>query len=80
MTRRTYLSLAGAGLLRAAGGTRFKAAIIGDTGHGNFGHNWEFTWNRIPSVEVVAVADPSETGRTRAMERSGARRGYGAGG
>jgi predicted dehydrogenase len=37
---------------------------------------WDTAWNNFPSIEVVAVADPDETGRLGAMKRSGAKRGY----
>jgi predicted dehydrogenase len=77
LTRRACLTLAaGAGIHRFNAAPKYKAAIIGHTGQGNYGHNWDLTWNRIPSVEVVAVADPVEQGRERAMRRSGALRGY----
>ena len=50
--------------------------MIGHTGHGNYGHDWDVAWNGFASVQVVAVADPEETGRQRAMARNGAPRGY----
>lgn len=55
---------------------KYRAAIIGHTGKGNYGHNWDLAWNQIPNVEVVAVADPVEQGRLRAQRRSGAQRAY----
>lgn len=64
-------------LLAAAGpGAKYQAVIIGHTGRGGYGHGWELAWNRIAAVEVAAVADPDESGRRGAMERSNARRGY----
>ncbi|MCX6625271.1 MAG: Gfo/Idh/MocA family oxidoreductase [Acidobacteria bacterium] len=77
LTRRTMLAAASAGLLTAneAGG-RYRAVIIGHTGRGGYGHGWEMMWNRVPAVEVVAVADPDEKGRTEAMARANAPRGY----
>jgi predicted dehydrogenase len=51
-------------------------ALIGDTGRGNYGHDWDLAWNSIAGVEVVAVADPDENGRRRALSRSHARKGY----
>ncbi len=77
LTRRTMMAAASGGLLAAAGpGAKYRAVIIGDTGRGGYGHGWELAWNRIPAVEVVAVADPDEAGRKGAMERCGAPRGY----
>lgn len=68
---------ASAGLLQAAqSGPRYRAVIIGHTGRGGYGHGWEMVWNRVPSVEVVAVADPDEKGRADAMSRCNAPRGY----
>ena len=55
---------------------RYRVALIGDTGHGNYGHDWDLAWTSFPNVEVVAVADPSESGRRKAMQRSHARTGY----
>jgi predicted dehydrogenase len=77
MTRRQTLALpAAAAALNAAPPKRYRAALIGHTGHGDYGHGWETTWKGFPNVEVVAVADPVEEGRKRALERSGARKGY----
>jgi predicted dehydrogenase len=54
-----------------------KAAIIGDTGHGDYGHDHDRIFVGLPGVEVVAVADPNAEGRAKAATRSGARRQYG---
>ncbi|HEY3324391.1 MAG TPA: Gfo/Idh/MocA family oxidoreductase [Planctomycetota bacterium] len=54
---------------------RMRAAIIGRTGKGNFGHGMDVCFNR-EDVEVVAVADPDSAGRARAAERSKAPRQY----
>jgi predicted dehydrogenase len=55
---------------------QYRAAIIGHTGRGNYGHDWDRTWPGLPGVEVVAVADPDETGARAAAARSGASRTY----
>src|SRR5690242_5678579 len=55
---------------------KYRAVLIGHTGRGNFGHDWDLSWNGFSSVEVVAAADPDEAGLSRAVSRSGARRGY----
>jgi predicted dehydrogenase len=77
MNRRDFL---GAGALYAmsarAQPRRYRAAVIGHTGHGNYGHGWDTAWNHFPSVEVVAVSDPDEAGRQDAQRRSGAKRAY----
>ena len=53
-----------------------KAAIIGHTGAGDYGHGIEKIFQGMPDVSVVAVADPVEAGRTKAMASSGAAKGY----
>jgi predicted dehydrogenase len=86
-TRRDLLQggagLAAAGLL--SGGRVFaapgavagrKAAIIGHTGAGDYGHGIERIFAGLPGVEVVAVADPHEGGRAKAKAASAAARDY----
>ena len=51
---------------------RCRAAIIGHTGRGNYGHGLDTCFSGLPQVEVVAVADPDPAGRKAAQERSGA--------
>lgn len=64
------------GLLRASAAPKLKAAIIGHTGAGDYGHGIERLFNGLEQVEVVAVADPDEAGRAKAIAASGAQRGY----
>lgn len=59
-----------------AASKRYRVALIGHTGRGNYGHDWDLTWNGFPNVDVVAVADPVDAGRKKAIERSRARKGY----
>jgi predicted dehydrogenase len=54
----------------------FRAAIIGHTGHGDYGHEHDLIFNGRPNVRVVVVADPDERGRARAAARSHALRSY----
>lgn len=76
-SRREFLAASFAALsLRSPGATRYRAAVIGDTGHGDYGHEWDTAWNHLPDVEVVAVADPDQAGRERSQKRSGAARAY----
>jgi predicted dehydrogenase len=51
-------------------------ALIGHTGRGNYGHEWDLAWTGFPNVDMVAVADPVEAGRRRAMARCHARKEY----
>lgn len=53
-----------------------KAAIIGHTGAGDFGHGIERVFNGLPNVSVAAVADPDSAGRAKAKAASGAARDY----
>ena len=56
--------------------TQYRAAIIGHTGQGNYGHGLEMVYGQMPEVEVVAVAAPDPEGLAAAGERTGAARGY----
>ncbi len=78
MTRRDSIGLGVAAMARAAFSQKrkYRAVVIGHTGRGGYGHNWDMAWNGINAVEMVAVADPVEAGRAKAMARSGAARGY----
>lgn len=82
LSRRCFLGGAGLGLASALGvrgeaGVR-RAAVIGHTGRGDYGHGLEGIFRGRPGIEVVAVADPDQVGRTRALARvgAGAARGY----
>ncbi len=77
MNRRLFLTAAFSGLsARAAGKRKYRAAVIGHTGHGNFGHGLDVVWQAFDEVEVAAVADPDEAGLQKAVARTGAKRGY----
>jgi predicted dehydrogenase len=54
----------------------YRVAVIGRTGKGNYGHGLDTVWNQFDNVEVVAVADPDEKGRTAAAKRIKARNAY----
>jgi predicted dehydrogenase len=69
--------LAGASRGRAAAdGPVLRAAVIGHTGRGDYGHGLDVVFNDVPGVEVVAVADPDEAGRAKAATRARAARQY----
>lgn len=55
---------------------KYRVAIIGSTGRGNYGHGLELPWQHIDTCEVVAVADENDSGRASAIKRSGAKTGY----
>jgi predicted dehydrogenase len=55
---------------------QYRVAVIGRTGHGNYGHGLDLVWRHHDNVQVVAVADPNEAGRFAAQKRIGAARAY----
>jgi len=54
----------------------YKVGIIGRTGGGNYGHGLDRVWQDVPNVEVAAVADENDKGRTEAVNRCAAKTGY----
>lgn len=54
----------------------WRAAIIGHSGRGDYGHGLDVIFNDLPGVSVVAIADPVAGGREAAAKRSGALRQY----
>ena len=52
---------------------KYRSAIIGRTGQGDYGHGLDTAYRGIADVEVVAVADPDERGRAACAARTGAR-------
>lgn len=51
----------------------YRAAIIGRTGRGDYGHGLDVVYNGMPGIVVAAVADPDSDGRARCAARTGAR-------
>jgi len=54
----------------------YRAAAIGHTGVGNYGHGIHLPYKGLDNVEFIAVADVDEAGREKAMVETGALRGY----
>ena len=54
----------------------YRAAAIGDTGAGGFGHGLHVAYQGIECVDFVAVSDPDEEGRAKAQQETGAPRAY----
>lgn len=54
----------------------YRAAAIGHTGAGNFGHGLHIAYNNLDNVEFIAITDPGEAGREKAVADTGAARGY----
>lgn len=47
----------------------FKVAIVGRTGHGDYGHAVDVAWLEVPNAQVVAVADDDKAGLGEAARR-----------
>ena len=58
------------------GQNTYRAAAIGHTGAGNYGHGLHVAYKNLENVEFIAVADPDEAGRKKAVEETGALRDY----
>ena len=88
MARRRFLAgSVGLGALWAAsvGGSsraapaptgKLRAAVIGHTGRGNYGHEHDVIFNDYEHIQVAAVADPDAAGRASAAARCRALRQY----
>ena len=85
ITRRKFVRLtSSAGVLAAAvweglaaePGAKFKCAVIGHTGRGDYGHGLEGIFSNRPNVQVVALADPDSEGRAKIAAKIGAPRSY----
>jgi len=55
---------------------KYRAAVIGHTGRGDYGHSMDKIWLEIPEVELVAVADADEKGLADAVKRLNNPKGY----
>jgi len=65
-------------LLQGAPGrtSRYRVAVIGHTGRGDYGHGLDEVWLAMPACQVVAVADADEKGLAAAVKRLGNPKGY----
>ena len=59
-----------------SGGRKYRVAVIGHTGRGNYGHGLDKVWLEIPGAEIVAVADADPQGLAGAVKRLEAAKGY----
>jgi predicted dehydrogenase len=77
MNRRFFLTSALSAATALAGpAKKYRVAVIGHTGRGNYGHGIDVVWNAFERMEVVAVADADAAGREAAIQRIRAKRGY----
>ncbi|HIQ21507.1 MAG TPA: Gfo/Idh/MocA family oxidoreductase [Planctomycetes bacterium] len=86
ITRRRFLAgTAAAGAVSACPGAlaapapsapRYRVAVIGHTGRGNYGHGLDRVWLEIPETQIVAAADADPKGLAAAVRRLGNPRPY----
>ncbi len=62
--------------LSAGQASRLKAAVIGHTGRGDYGHGLESIFSNRPNIELVALADANAEGRAKTATKIGAARQY----
>jgi len=48
---------------------KYRVAVIGRTGRGDYGHDLDEVWNDIEQAQVLAVADEDPRGRAKAAKR-----------
>ncbi|GAG58936.1 unnamed protein product, partial [marine sediment metagenome] len=56
--------------------SKYRVAVIGHTGRGNYGHGLDVVWNELPECEIVAVADAEPSGLVAAQKRLKVGRGF----
>lgn len=84
VSRRGFLgaTLAGAAMVgsgsvfAAERAAKYRAAVIGHTKAGDYGHGLDVLFSGRENIEVMAVADPENEGRAKAKERCRARSDY----
>jgi predicted dehydrogenase len=85
MRRREFIRNAAIGLAALTGAkpyrakakdTKYRVAVIGRTGRGNYGHGLDVVWKDIDGVQIIAVADEDAQGRAAAAKRLDAPRAY----
>lgn len=55
---------------------KLRAAVIGHTGRGDYGHGLDAIFANRPGIELVALADPDAAGRAKTAAKIGAPRQY----
>lgn len=85
MKRREFIRTAAVGSTALAIGplayikgdnVKYRVAVIGRTGRGNYGHGLDVVWNDVEQAEIVAVADEDAKGRAAAAKRLNAPNAY----
>ncbi|QDU98005.1 Gfo/Idh/MocA family protein [Lignipirellula cremea] len=55
---------------------KYRVAVIGHTGRGNWGHGLDTFWRMMPECEVAAVADADPAGLAKAADRLHTKKAY----
>ncbi|MEQ8784939.1 MAG: Gfo/Idh/MocA family oxidoreductase [Pirellulaceae bacterium] len=55
---------------------KYRVAVIGRTGKGNYGHGLDTAWFDVPQTEIVAVADDDPAGLAAAAKKLKVERAY----
>jgi predicted dehydrogenase len=84
LDRRTFLAGAAALSLTAAASSvrgsqparKYRVAVIGHTGRGDYGHGLDEVWRDVPQTEVVAVADSNAQGLAEELKKLDITTGY----
>ena len=77
LRRRSFLaSLAASSFAAASEPPTLRAAVIGHTGRGDYGHSLEKIFMDRPGITLCAIADPDPAGRSRTAAATGATRSY----
>jgi predicted dehydrogenase len=81
LNRREFLAATIASSVAFAAGaaptsSKPRVAVIGHTGHGDYGHGLDTVWLRLPEVELVAVADADPNGLAKAQRKLKLEKGY----
>jgi predicted dehydrogenase len=50
---------------------KYRVAVIGHTGRGNYGHGLDRVWQEVPGCQIVAIADANPDGLARTAKRLG---------
>lgn len=72
MNRRQFISTATLGTVAftaRAAESKFRVAVIGHTGRGNYGHGLDVMWQQVDGTETVAVADADAKGLAAAKAK-----------
>ncbi|MCM8542511.1 MAG: Gfo/Idh/MocA family oxidoreductase [Lentisphaeraceae bacterium] len=48
---------------------KYKVAVIGHTGRGDYGHGLDYIWNSIDTTKITAVADANDKGLEKAKKK-----------